>query len=93
MSVSAGSVFVADPKENLRLERQEYRLREKMIKKKHRKLYRSMMQGRTERGKEAWLLNKKRQRIDEEEKKKKKQKRKEQLQAAVNAASSAWTVT
>ncbi|PNF29713.1 hypothetical protein B7P43_G12566, partial [Cryptotermes secundus] len=51
MSVSMGVVAREDPAEKKRQERQEYKLREKMIKKKHRNLYRSMMKGRAERGK------------------------------------------
>ncbi|KAJ4432693.1 hypothetical protein ANN_21316 [Periplaneta americana] len=68
MAVTTGVVAQEDPVEKKRQERQEYKLREKMIKKKHRNLYKSMMKGRAERGKEAWLLEKKRKRIDEEQK-------------------------
>ncbi|XP_049808323.1 pescadillo homolog [Schistocerca nitens] len=85
MSVTAGTVSVEDPMEKVRQDRQEYRLREKMIAKKHRKLYRSMMEGRTERAKEVWLLRKKRQRIEAEEKQHRKRERRE---AQVSAATS-----
>ncbi|XP_046980998.1 pescadillo homolog [Schistocerca americana] len=85
MSVTAGTVSVEDPMEKVRQNRQEYRLREKMIAKKHRKLYRSMMEGRTERAKEVWLLRKKRQRIEAEEKQHRKRERRE---AQVSAATS-----
>lgn len=77
MSVSMGLVAREDPTEKKRQERQEHKLREKMIKKKHRNLYRSMMKGRAERGKEAWLLGKKRRLYDEQEKAKQKAARKE----------------
>lgn len=76
MSVSMGVVAREDPAEKKRQERQEYKLREKMIKKKHRNLYRSMMKGRAERGKEAWLLGKKRRLHDEQEKAKHKAEKK-----------------
>jgi len=56
-------------------EKQEYRLREKMIKKKHRNLYKSMMQGRRERAKEIWLLRKKRRIHDANEEEMRKKKR------------------
>ncbi|KDR21903.1 Pescadillo-like protein, partial [Zootermopsis nevadensis] len=46
MSVSMGIVAREDPTEKRHQERQEHKLREKMIKKKHRNLYRSMMKGR-----------------------------------------------
>jgi len=67
MSVSTGIVAREDPAEKKWQERQEYKLREKMIKKKHRNLYRSMMKGKAERAKEAWLLGKKRRLHDEQE--------------------------
>lgn len=82
MSVSMGVVAREDPAEKKRQERQEYKLREKMIKKKHRNLYRSMMKGRAERGKEAWLLQKKRRLHDEQEKAKHKAEKKEKRMKA-----------
>lgn len=72
MSVTVGVVAKEDPAERRKQEIQEHKLREKMIKKKHRRLYQSMMKGRRERGKQAWLLEKKRKRIDEEVKTNKK---------------------
>lgn len=65
LGVKPGEITKEQPWEKTRQERQEYKLREKMIKKKHRKLYKSMMQGKRDRGKEAWLLKKKRQIYDE----------------------------
>ena len=53
------------PWEKSKQERQEYRLREKMIKRKHRNLYKSMMSAKKERKKEIWLLRKKRRLIEE----------------------------
>lgn len=76
MKVKAGEISKDDPYEKERQEKQEYRLREKMIKKKHRNLYKSMMQGRRERSKEIWLLRKKRRIHDTTEKEKKKEERK-----------------
>lgn len=83
MSVSMGTVAREDPSEKKRQERQEYKLREKMIKKKHRNLYRSMMKGKAERAKEAWLLAKKRRLHDEQEKTKRKAEKKEKRINAV----------
>lgn len=76
MKVQIGEVTKENPWEKARLEKQEYRLREKMIKKKHRKLYKSMMKGREERAKEIWLLRKKRRIHDAKEKEKRKEQRK-----------------
>ena len=77
MKVKTGEVTKEDPWEKKRLEKQEYRLRERMIKKKHRKLYRSMMEGRKERAKQIWLLCKKRRLHDTAEKQKRKEERKQ----------------
>jgi pescadillo protein len=85
MSVSKGVVAREDPAEKKKRDRQEHKLREKMIKKKHRNLYRSMMKGRAERAKEAWLLGKKRRLYDEQEKVRQKAERKEKrLKAAAD---------
>ncbi|XP_077268390.1 pescadillo homolog [Temnothorax americanus] len=76
MKVQTGEITEEIPWEKARLEKQEYRLREKMIKKKHRKLYKSMMKGREERAKQIWLLRKKRRIHDAKEKEKRKEQRK-----------------
>jgi len=85
MSVSTGIVAREDPAERKWQEKQEYKLREKMIKKKHRNLYRSMMKGKAERAKEAWLLAKKRRLHDEQEKAKLTAKKKEKRLNAIVA--------
>lgn len=77
MKVKTGAVTKENPWEKNRQERQEYRLRERMIKKKHRNLYRSMMKGREERSKQIWLLRKKRRLHDAAEKEKRKEERKQ----------------
>ena len=77
MKVKAGALTKENPWEKNRQERQEYRLRERMIKKKHRNLYRSMMKGREERSKQIWLLRKKRRLHDAAEKEKRKEERKQ----------------
>lgn len=61
----AGEVYKEPSWEKKNLERQEFKLREKMVKKKHRKLYKSMMEGKRQRAKEIWLLRKKRRLHDE----------------------------
>ncbi|KAI4462208.1 pescadillo - related [Holotrichia oblita] len=76
LGVKAGEIEKEAPWVKKREERQEYKLREKMIKKKHRNLYKSMMNAKRERGKEAWLLNKKRKLHDQKEKVKNKSKKK-----------------
>ncbi|XP_063972092.1 pescadillo homolog [Diachasmimorpha longicaudata] len=76
MKVKPGEVLREDPWAKAKQEKQEFRLREKMIKKKHRKLYKSMMKGREDRAKEIWLLRKKRRIHEEGEKEKRKEERK-----------------
>lgn len=51
-----------------------------MIKKKHRKLYKSMMEGKRQRAKEIWLLRKKRRLHDEKGKDHKKKDKKVKTQ-------------
>lgn len=75
MKVKSGEIMKENPWEKSRQEKQEYRLREKMIKKKHRKLYKSMMKGREDRAKAIWLLRKKRRIHDANEKEKRKEQR------------------
>lgn len=76
MAVTPGKVYKEVPWEKNKQERQEFRLREKMIKKKHKNLYKSMMAGRKERAKEVWLLRKKRRLHEEREKEERKEKKK-----------------
>jgi len=80
LSVTTGEVYKEVPWEKNRQERQEYRLREKMVKKKHKKLYKSMMEGQKQRAKEIWLLRKKRRLHDERQTEDKKIKKKQKIQ-------------
>lgn len=66
MNVSAGKIVQDDPAVVRQEEYQELKLREKMINKKHRNLYRSMMKGRRDRIRDKKLLIRKRQTIDGE---------------------------
>ncbi|KAK0175309.1 hypothetical protein PV327_009067 [Microctonus hyperodae] len=76
MKVKAGEIIKEDPWAEAKQKKQEQRLREKMINKKHRNLYKSMMRGREDRAKAIWLLRKKRRLYETEEKEKLKQERK-----------------
>lgn len=68
LAVKPGQVHKQDPWQKKREEKQEFKLREKMIKNKHKRLYRGMMEGRKKRAQEIWLLRKKRRLHDEKEK-------------------------
>lgn len=72
MAVVPGEVYKDDPLAQKRQESQEYRLRVKMIPRKHKKLYKSMKKGEEKRKKEIWLLRKKRRNLDIAEAKEKK---------------------
>lgn len=76
MKVKSGEILKQDPYEKERQAKHEYKLREKMIQKKHRKLYRSMMAGRQDRAKAIWLLRKKRKIHEIKEKENRKAERK-----------------
>lgn len=65
MCVKPGRVQSADPIEEMKKEREEYKLREKMVHKKHRALYKSMMKGRALRARDVKVLEKKRALIDQ----------------------------
>uniref|UniRef100_A0A1B6ERC9 Pescadillo homolog n=1 Tax=Cuerna arida TaxID=1464854 RepID=A0A1B6ERC9_9HEMI len=65
MMVSSGKPEKEDPAEQRREEYQEFKLREKMINKKHRRLYQSMMKGRRDRIRDKKILMKKRRIIEE----------------------------
>jgi hypothetical protein len=66
MGVTPGQVVRVDLIEKNREERQEYKLREKMIEKKHRALYKSMMKGRAERMRDVRALKRKRKLLDQQ---------------------------
>ncbi|XP_008548711.1 pescadillo homolog [Microplitis demolitor] len=84
MKVKAGEIVKEVPWAKAKQEKQEFHLREKMIPKKHRNLYKSMVAGREKRAKEIWLLKKKRRLHDEEAKKAAKETRKAQRAAAAD---------
>ena len=80
LKVTPGEVYKEVPWEKSKQERQEYKLREKLVKNKHRKLYKSMMAGRQQRAKEIWLLRKKRRLHEEKQKEERKKKKKVEKQ-------------
>jgi pescadillo protein len=68
MAVKTGKVFKVDQKKEKRLNEQELKLRAKMVKSRHKKLYYKLLQKREFESKEAKLLEAKRKRIDAEKK-------------------------
>lgn len=77
-----GELEKPDPLAKQREETAEYKMREKMVGNKHRKLYRKMMDNRKKWGKETWLLEKKRKQLEAEQSATKKATKKQQKKAA-----------
>ncbi|XP_068629461.1 pescadillo homolog [Battus philenor] len=87
MGVSKGVPHKEHPYQKEIEDKQAFRLREKLVRKKHRNLYKSMKAGQEKRKKEIWLLRKKRRLHDEKVKEEKKaEKRKQKMQALETAA-------
>lgn len=78
MAVVSGRVFKENPKEQKQLTKQEEALRAKMVKSRHKKLYRNLLDKQKKATKEANLLREKRQQIDKQKRKEQTQKRKAQ---------------
>ena len=87
MAVTAGVPHKDNPYQKQIEDKQAFRLREKLVRKKHRNLYKSMKAGQEERKKEIWLLRKKRRLHEEKVKEVKKAEKKKQIMNALDAAS------
>ncbi|KAK9513025.1 hypothetical protein O3M35_001308 [Rhynocoris fuscipes] len=61
MVVSTGKIIAEDPEEMKKQKLQEFKLRERMVEKKYRALYRSMRKGQALRRRDATVLKKKRE--------------------------------
>lgn len=69
MAVKSGKVFKVDNKKEKKLTQQELKLRAKMVKSRHKKLYFKLLEDREKGSKEAKLLDTKRKQIDAKKKK------------------------
>lgn len=69
MTVKTGNVFKVDFKKEKKLTEQELKLRAKMVKPRHKKLYHTLLEKRAKATKETKLLENKRRQIDETRKK------------------------
>lgn len=78
MAVVSGQVYKENPKEEKQLTKQEEALRAKMVKSRHKKLYRNLLDKQKKATKEANLLKEKRQQIDKQNRQEQTQKRKAQ---------------
>ncbi|KAG7307529.1 hypothetical protein JYU34_007734 [Plutella xylostella] len=86
MAVTAGVPHKEHPYQKEIEDKQAFRLREKLVRKKHRNLYKSMKAGEEKRKKEIWLLRKKRRLNDEKNKEDKKAEKRKQKKQAFEAA-------
>lgn len=75
MAVQSGKLHRENSKVTKKIEIEEHRLKARMVKPRHRQLFRKLIREKQEKEKENWLLNKKRKRINLEEKDKKKQRK------------------
>ncbi|XP_063821918.1 pescadillo homolog [Ostrinia nubilalis] len=87
MAVTTGVPHKEHPYQKEIEDKQAFRLREKLVRKKHRNLYKSMKAGQEKRKKEIWLLRKKRRLHDEKAKEEKKAEKRKQRMQAIDAAS------
>ncbi|KAJ8722564.1 hypothetical protein PYW07_003744 [Mythimna separata] len=87
MAVTAGVPHKEHPYQKEIEDKQAFRLREKLVRKKHRNLYKSMKAGQEKRKKEIWLLRKKRRLHDEKAKEEKKVEKRQKRQQALEQAS------
>ncbi|XP_075969785.1 pescadillo homolog [Anticarsia gemmatalis] len=86
MAVTAGVPHKEHPYQKEIEDKQAFRLREKLVRKKHRNLYKSMKAGQEQRKKEIWLLRKKRRLHDEKVKEEKKTEKRKQRKQALEAS-------
>lgn len=83
MSVEAGKVQRVNKRAIKKAEVEEHRLKARMVKPRHRGLFRKLIREKQEKDKELWLMNKKRKNVDTEKKTKKREaKKEEKMQAA-----------
>lgn len=84
MAVQSGKVHRDSVRAIKKQEIEEHRLKARMVKPRHRKLFKKLINEKQEKQKENWLLEKKRKRIDaaaKDEKKKKKLENRKKLMA------------
>ncbi|XP_055610416.1 pescadillo homolog [Uranotaenia lowii] len=78
MAVVSGQIYKENPKEQKQLTKQEEALRARMVKSRHKKLYRKLVDKQKMATKEANLLREKRQQIDKKQRQEQTAKRKAQ---------------
>jgi len=77
MAVESGKVFKENKRQIKKIAVEEHRLQARMVKSRHRNLFRKLIREKQSKEKEEWLLKKKRRVHEAKVKVEKKQKRKE----------------
>lgn len=83
MAVTSGKLHRVNSKAVKKIEIEEHRLKARMVKPRHRQLFRKLIREKQDKQKENWLLDKKRKRINLEQKDQKKKRRIEKRQASL----------
>ncbi|XP_030376873.1 pescadillo homolog [Scaptodrosophila lebanonensis] len=89
MSVQSGKVHKVNKRQVHKAEVDEHRLQARMVKPRHRDLFRKLIREKQSKEKEEWLLRKKRRNIEATAKEAKKTAKREARKAAATAAASA----
>ncbi|EDW13436.1 pescadillo homolog [Drosophila mojavensis] len=89
MSVQSGKVHKVNKRQLHKAEVDEHRLQARMVKPRHRNLFRKLIREKQSKEKEEWLLRKKRRNIDNDTKEAKKLVKREAKKAAAAAAAAA----
>lgn len=83
MAVTSGKVHRENARANKKIEIEEHRLKARMVKPRHRQLFRKLIREKQDKQKENWLMEKKRKRVEGEEKAAKKKRKLDQRQKAL----------
>lgn len=83
MAVTSGKVHRENTRAIKKIEIEEHRLKARMVKPRHRQLFRKLIREKQDKQKENWLMEKKRKRVENEEKVLKKKRKVEQRQKAL----------
>lgn len=83
MAVTSGKLHRENSNASKKIDIEEHRLKARMVKPRHRQLFRKLIREKQEKQKENWLLEKKRKRINLEQKDQKKKRKLEDRKKAL----------
>lgn len=85
MAVTAGKLHKENTRALKKIETEEHRLKARMVKPRHRNLFRKLIKEKQEKQKDKWLLDKKRKRINAADKETKKKRKIEEREKKINS--------